>query len=102
MNPKQRYFAAARRQSVDRIPTHFRASKVLTRRLMTHLGIDPAGGLGSAEALLAQLGADFWASGSRVDARRAHDLWGHARRPGARPLARDRAGDADRECPGDL
>jgi hypothetical protein len=68
MNPKHRYFAAARRQPVDRIPTHFRASKVLTRRLMTHFGIDPAGGLDSAEALLAQVGADFWASGSRVDA----------------------------------
>jgi len=68
MNAKQRYLAAARRQPVDRIPTHFRASKVLTRRLMAHFGIDPAGGLGSAEALLARLGADFWASGSRADA----------------------------------
>ena len=68
MNPRQRYFAAARRQPVDRIPTHFRASKVLTRRLMAYFGIDPAGGLGSAEALLARLGADFWASGSRADA----------------------------------
>ena len=68
MNPRQRYLAAARRQPVDRIPTHFRASKVLTRRLMAHYGLDPAGGLGSAEALLAQLGADFWASGSRADA----------------------------------
>ena len=68
MNSKQRYLAAAQRQPVDRIPTHFRASKVLTRRLMAYFGIDPAGGLGSAEALLAQLGADFWASGSRADA----------------------------------
>jgi hypothetical protein len=68
MNSKQRYLAAARRRPVDRIPTHFRASKVLTRRLMAYFGIDPAGGLGSAEALLAQLGADFWASGSRADA----------------------------------
>jgi uroporphyrinogen-III decarboxylase len=68
MNSKQRYLAAAQRQPVDRIPTHFRASKVLTRRLMAYFGIDPAGGLGSAEALLARLGADFWASGSRADA----------------------------------
>ena len=58
MNSKQRYLAAAQRQPVDRIPTHFRASKVLTRRLMAYFGIDPAGGLGSAEALLARLGAD--------------------------------------------
>jgi len=68
MNPKQRFCAAARRQPVDRIPTHFRASKVLTRRLMAHFGIDAAGDLASAEALLARLGADFWASGSRPDA----------------------------------
>ena len=68
MNPKQRFLAAVRRQPVDRIPTHFRASKVLTRRLMAHFGLDPAGGLASAEALLARLGADFWSSGSRPDA----------------------------------
>jgi len=68
MNAKQRYVAAARRRPVDRIPTHFRASKVLTRRLMAYFRIDPAGGLAAAEALLAQLGADFWASGSRPDA----------------------------------
>jgi uroporphyrinogen-III decarboxylase len=68
MNSRQRYLAAAQRQPVDRIPTHFRASKVLTRRLMAHFGIDPTGGLAAAEALLAQLGADFWSSGSRPDA----------------------------------
>ncbi len=68
MNRKQRYLAAARRQPVDRIPTHFRGSKVLARRLMAHFGLDPAGGLDAAEALLAHLGADFWASGSRPDA----------------------------------
>ena len=68
MNPRQRYLAAARRQPVDRVPTHFRASKALTRRLFAHFGIDPAGGLSSARDLLACLGADFWASGSRPDA----------------------------------
>jgi hypothetical protein len=68
LNHRQRYFAAARRQRVDRIPTQFRGSKVLVRRLMEHFGLDPAGGLGSAEELLECLGADFWASGSRVDA----------------------------------
>ncbi len=68
MNPRQRYLAAARRQPVDRVPTHFRASKALTRRLFAHFGIDPTGGLTSARALLACLGADFWASGSRPDA----------------------------------
>ena len=41
---------------------------MLVRRLMAHFGLDPAGGLASAEALLQRLGADFWASGSRVDA----------------------------------
>ncbi len=35
---------------------------------MAHFGLDPAGGLAAAEALLDCLGADFWASGSRVDA----------------------------------
>ena len=68
MNHKQRYLAAARRQTVDRIPTHFRASKVLAKRLIAHFGLDPAGGLTSAHALLDCLGADFWASGSRPDA----------------------------------
>jgi hypothetical protein len=67
-NRKLRYLAAARRQPVDRIPTHFRGSKVLVRRLMAHFGLDPGGGLASAEALLECLGADFWASGSRADA----------------------------------
>jgi hypothetical protein len=68
MSLKQRLLSTARRQPVDRIPTYFRASKVLTRRLMAQFGIDPAGGLDSAEALLAQTGVDFWASGSRGDA----------------------------------
>lgn len=68
MNPKQRYLDAARRQPVDRVPTLFRASKVLVRRLYAHFGIDPSGGLSSAQTLLDRLGADFWASGSRVDA----------------------------------
>jgi hypothetical protein len=68
MNYRERYLAAARRRPVDRIPTHFRSSKVLARRLMAHFELDPAGGLPSAEALLGRLGADFWASGSRVDA----------------------------------
>ncbi len=68
MNPKQRYLAAARRQPVDRIPTHFRGAKVLARRLMAHFGLDPAGSLGTAEALVANLGTDFWSSGSRPDA----------------------------------
>jgi len=68
MDRRTRYFAAARRQPVDRIPTHFRASKVLVRRLMEHFSIDPAGSLASADALLDCLGADHWASGSRIDA----------------------------------
>ncbi len=68
MNPHQRYLSAARRQPVDRIPGQFRGSKVLVRRLMAHFGLDPAAGLPSARALLTHLGADFWASGSRVDA----------------------------------
>ena len=63
MDRRTRYFAAARRQPVDRIPTHFRASKVLVRRLMEHFSIDPAGSLASADALLDCLGADHWASG---------------------------------------
>jgi uroporphyrinogen-III decarboxylase len=68
MNPHHRYLAAAHRHPVDRVPTHFRASKVLARRLCAHFGLDPAGGLASARDLLACLGADFWASGSRPDA----------------------------------
>ena len=66
MNKRERYLAAAHRQGVDRIPTLFRSSKVLARRLMAHFGLDPTGELASAQALLAQLGADCWASGSRI------------------------------------
>jgi uroporphyrinogen decarboxylase len=68
LDNRQRYLAAARRQPVDRIPTHFRGSRVLVRRLMAHFGIDPAAGVAAQEALLSCLGADFMASGSRADA----------------------------------
>ena len=66
MDKKERYFAAVARREVDRIPTSFRASRVFARRLMAYLNIDPAGGLQSARATLAQIGADFWLPGSRI------------------------------------
>src|SRR5512146_2622457 len=68
MDNRERFFAAAHRRPVDRVPTHFRGSKVLVRQLMAHFGLEPSGGLTAAEALLNCLGADFWASGSRIDA----------------------------------
>ena len=40
MDPKERVLAAIRRKPVDRIPTTFRANKVLAERLLRHFGFE--------------------------------------------------------------
>ena len=66
MNKKQRLLAAVRLQGVDRLPTSFRASKPLVRRLMAHFGIAESLGLAGRRQLLCRIGADFWSSGSKL------------------------------------
>jgi hypothetical protein len=68
MEPKDRVRAAIGRRSVDRIPTSFRANKVLAERLLRHFGFEQPGEFALHQrAFLARLGADFWSSGSKVD-----------------------------------
>ena len=68
MTHRERVLAAIQRREVDRIPLTFRASKFLTTSLMKHFGFkDPADFAGNRNDFLAKIGADFWASGSKVD-----------------------------------
>jgi uroporphyrinogen decarboxylase len=68
MTKKERILSAVRRQTVDRIPTTFRASKFLTTSLMRHFGFDePENHARNIQGFLQRLGADFWSSGSKVD-----------------------------------
>jgi uroporphyrinogen decarboxylase len=68
MTKKERVIAAVRRKPVDRIPTTFRANKVLSELLMKHLGFeDPKDLAGNRERFLGELKADFWSSGTKVD-----------------------------------
>lgn len=70
MTKKERVIAAIRRKPVDRIPTTFRANKVLSDILMRHLGFTdqrPADLAGSRKPFLDKLKADFWSSGTKVD-----------------------------------
>jgi uroporphyrinogen decarboxylase len=68
MTKKERVLAAARRKPVDRIPTSFRANKVLSEHLMEHFGFEnPKDFAGNRESFLGKLGADFWSSGTKVD-----------------------------------
>jgi uroporphyrinogen decarboxylase len=68
MTKRERLLAAVERREVDRIPLTFRASKLLTTLLMKHFGFEkPDDFAGNREEFLSRLGADFWASGSKVD-----------------------------------
>ena len=68
MTKKERILAAIQRKAVDRIPTTFRASKYLSLTMMKHFSIrDPADFAENRERFLELLGADFWASGTKVD-----------------------------------
>jgi uroporphyrinogen decarboxylase len=65
---KERALAAVRRKPVDRIPTTFRANKVLSEHLMERLGFgNPKDFAGNRERFLGELKADFWSSGTKVD-----------------------------------
>lgn len=68
MNRKERVLAAIRRQTVDRIPTTFRANRALAERLMGLFGFAaPKDFAGNRKAFLARLQADFWSSGTKID-----------------------------------
>ncbi|MCK5094503.1 MAG: hypothetical protein KAR18_07250, partial [Spirochaetes bacterium] len=68
MTKKERILAAIQRKAVDRIPTTFRASKYLSLTMMKHFSLtDPADFAKNRERFLELLGADFWASGTKVD-----------------------------------
>jgi uroporphyrinogen decarboxylase len=68
MTNRERILAAIQRKTVDRIPLTFRASKYLTTELMEHFGFEEPGDFaGNRTEFLHRLGADFWASGSKVD-----------------------------------
>jgi uroporphyrinogen decarboxylase len=68
MTKRDRLLSAVERKEVDRIPLTFRGSKMLTTLLMKHFGFEnPNDFAGNREEFLKRLGADFWASGSKVD-----------------------------------
>ena len=68
VNPRERVLAAIRRKPVDRIPTSFRANKVLAERLLRHFGFQEPTDFARHQAdFLARLGADFWSSGTKID-----------------------------------
>ena len=68
MNTKERLFSAIRRQAVDRIPTSFRGSKPLVRRLVQYLGLEASWGPAARHEFLRRIGADTWATGSKLGA----------------------------------
>jgi hypothetical protein len=69
MNKKERYLAAIKFKTVDRIPTMYRGVIPFSKRLMNYLGIgntdDPILLLRHYKELLDATGADFWTIGSR-------------------------------------
>lgn len=69
---KERYLSAVYFKGVDRLPTSFRASKPLVKRLMSHFGIDPgvdgSRAIEARQELLDRIGADFWSSGAKIGA----------------------------------
>jgi uroporphyrinogen-III decarboxylase len=68
MNPKERVLAAIRRKAVDRVPTTFRANKMLAERLLRHFGFQaPADFARHRQEFLGRLGAAFWSSGTKID-----------------------------------
>ena len=68
MVPKERIVAAICRRNVDRIPTSFRANKVLAERLLRLFHFEPPADFARHQrGFLARLGADFWSSGTKID-----------------------------------
>lgn len=68
MNKKERVISAIQFKQVDRIPTSYRASEHLTRKLFDHFGMTNAKNIGEHyKSFLERLGSDYWASGTKVD-----------------------------------
>jgi hypothetical protein len=68
LNGKERLLAAIHRQPVDRIPFSFRASKPFARRMVQRLGLEEDWGPGLRHEFLRRIGADTWATGSKLGA----------------------------------
>jgi uroporphyrinogen decarboxylase len=68
MNNRERLLAAIHRQPVDRIPTSFRATSPLVHRLIHDLGLEDGWGPASRHEFLRRVGADAWATGTRLGA----------------------------------
>jgi hypothetical protein len=68
LNSKERFLSAVKFKGVDRLPCSFRATSPLSKRLFSFLNIPETSGLSARRALLDVLGADFWSSGSKIDA----------------------------------
>lgn len=67
MQIKQRLFNSIKLKKVDRIPTSYRGSDYISKKLMEYYCIENPGNLaGNYKILLKNLGADFWSSGSKI------------------------------------
>ncbi len=68
MNKKERIIAAIELKDVDRIPSTFRASDCLAKKLMDHFAISDPQDFGKNHAqLLQHLKADYWSTGTKLD-----------------------------------
>lgn len=67
MDKKERLKAAINLKKVDRIPTSYRGSDYISKKLMKYFGLNNPDNLeGNYKKLLSMLGADFWSSGSKI------------------------------------
>jgi len=68
MTKKQRILAAIRHKPVDRLPTTFRANKIVAELLMQRFGFEDPKDLARHHLpFLDRLQADFWSSGTKPD-----------------------------------
>lgn len=67
INKKERVIAAINHKEVDKIPTTYRGTKYISEALMKYFKIeDPMNLTKNYKKLLKKMGADFWASGSKL------------------------------------
>ena len=67
MTKKERALAAIKFKTVDKIPSSYRGLPNLSARLNRHFGFDePENLIKNYKRLIAAIGADFYASGSKI------------------------------------
>ena len=67
MTKKERAFAAIRLKTVDKIPSSYRGLSNLSTRLNKHFGFEePENLVKNYKRLIEAIGADFYASGSKI------------------------------------